>query len=100
MNSCGRLPHGKFAGGASTMWDLDSAWASESLVTALIRTFCDKNCQIFQGNTTPLSELLDAVEHPEEHQNLIVRVGGYSARFVNLTKELQNDVICRLRHSS
>ncbi|MBO5253995.1 MAG: hypothetical protein J6C51_08635 [Clostridia bacterium] len=100
MNSCGRLPHGKFAGGASTMWDLDSAWASESLVTALIRTFCDKNCQIFQGNTTPLRELLDAVEHPEEHQNLIVRVGGYSARFVNLTKELQNDVICRLRHSS
>ena len=28
INSCGRLPHEKFAGGASTMWDLDSAWAS------------------------------------------------------------------------
>jgi len=100
INSCGRMPHDKFAGGASTMWDFDSSWASEPVIEALIRTFIEKGGQIFQGNTTPLEELLDAQKNPEDHPQLIVRVGGYSARFVTLSAELQEDIINRIRHSS
>ena len=81
------------------MWDLDSALATEETVEAILRTFIDKNGQIFQGNATPLEELLKAREHPEGYEHLFVRVGGYSARFVNLSPALQNDVIQRLRHS-
>ena len=99
ITSCGRMPHEKFAGGASTMWDFDSAWATEPVIEALIRTFIAKGGQIFQGNTTPLSELLDALEHPEDHPQLIVRVGGYSARFVTLSRALQEDIINRIRHA-
>ena len=99
ITSCGRMPHDKFAGGASTMWDFDSSWATEPVIEALIKTFIDKNGQIFQGNTTPLSELLDAMEHPEEYPQLIVRVGGYSARFVTLSRALQEDIINRIRHA-
>lgn len=99
IHSCGKMPHRKFAGGASTMWDFDSAWATEEIIAAVIKTFIDKDCQIFQGNTTPLSELLDARVHPEEHKNLIVRVGGYSARFVTLSPELQEEIITRIRHA-
>ncbi len=40
-------------------------------------------------------ELLDAKEHPENHRNLIVRVGGYSDYFVNLEDKLQDNVIER-----
>ncbi len=40
-------------------------------------------------------DLIDAKEHPENHRNLIVRVGGYSDYFTNLTDELQNNVIER-----
>ncbi len=40
-------------------------------------------------------DLLDAKEHPENHRNLIVRVGGYSDYFVSLDEELQNNVIER-----
>ena len=40
-------------------------------------------------------DLLDAKVHPENHRNLIVRVGGYSDYFVNLGDELQNNVIER-----
>ena len=40
-------------------------------------------------------DLLDAKEHPENHRNLIVRVGGYSDYFVNLDDALQNSVIER-----
>ena len=40
-------------------------------------------------------ELLDAAEHPENHANLVVRVGGYSEYFTRLSKELQQMVIHR-----
>lgn len=100
INSCTRLPFEKFAGGASSMWDFDSSWASEWVIAALIKSFIQQGGQIFQGNTTPVEELLKAREHPEEYPQLIVRVGGYSARFVTLSQELQDDIIGRIRHSS
>ena len=80
------------------MWDFDSSWATEALIEALIKSFIDQKGQIFQGNTTPLEELLEAQKNPEEYKHLIVRVGGYSARFVTLSKELQEDIINRVRH--
>lgn len=41
------------------------------------------------------AELLDAKIHPQRHADLIVRVGGYSDYFINLTPELQDNVIAR-----
>ena len=82
------------------MWDFDSSWATVPVIEAVLKTFIEKGGQIFQGNTTPLEELIEAQNHPEEHRQLIVRVGGYSARFVTLSKELQNDIIGRLRHGA
>ena len=35
------------------------------------------------------------MENPDAHKNLIVRVGGYSDYFVNISEELQNNVIER-----
>ena len=46
-----------------------------------------------------LEELKDARIHPENHGDLIVRVAGYSDYFVNLTPELQDEVISRKEHS-
>ena len=40
-------------------------------------------------------ELLDAKAHPENHRDLIVRVGGYSDYFCNISKDLQQNVIDR-----
>ena len=100
INSCGRMPFDKFAGGASTMWDFDRAWASEAVVEAILRTFIQKGGQIFQGNTSSVEELRKAQQTPEDYPNLIVRVGGYSARFVTLQKNLQDDIIDRIRHGA
>lgn len=98
INSVGRMPHEKFAGGASTMWDFDSAWATEPIVETIIRTFIQKGGQIFQGNTTPVEELVKARENPQDYPQLLVRVGGYSARFVTLPRAVQDDIITRIRH--
>ena len=39
--------------------------------------------------------LVEASEHPEEYPNLMVRVAGYSAFFVDLPKSLRNEIISR-----
>ena len=92
------MPWEKFSGAASSMWDFDSSWINEELIEALLVSFMEQGGQIFQGNTTSVDELIEAKAHPESFKNLIVRVGGYSARFVNLRADLQDEIIQRYRH--
>ena len=99
INSCGKLRFDKFSGGASTMWDFDASFANEELIKAVLLTFFEKGGQIFQGNTTPVEELIEAKKNPEEYEHLMVRVGGYSARFVHLSADVQDEIINRMRHS-
>jgi pyruvate-formate lyase len=40
-------------------------------------------------------DLEAAIEHPELYQNLIVRVGGFSERFVNLPRHTQLEILSR-----
>ena len=40
-----------------------------------------------------------AQQHPDEYHNLVVRIAGYSAYFVDMTEAMQNDVISRAEHS-
>jgi formate C-acetyltransferase len=48
-----------------------------------------------QYNITDTEELKEAKVEPEEHRDLIVRIGGFSAYFVQLSPEIQEDVINR-----
>lgn len=96
--SVGNVGLEKVSGGASTMWDLDSNWANEETITAILKTFQDMGGQIFQGNTTDVGELKAAFKDPESHPELLVRVGGFSAVFVNLDRNVQREIIERHRH--
>lgn len=50
--------------------------------------------------TVASTEILkDAQNHPEKYLDLIVKVGGYSATFVDLGSPIQNDIINRLEHN-
>ena len=79
------------------MWDLDPSIVSNETVAALFTTFFEQGGHIFQGNVTSVEDLKRAKEDPENYKHLIVRVGGYSARFTNLSPELQNEIINRAR---
>ena len=48
-----------------------------------------------QFNVVSRETLLRAQQDPAKYQNLIVRVAGYSAYFVNLEKKVQQDIIER-----
>ena len=52
-----------------------------------------------QFNIVDKATLLDAQKHPENHPDLIVRVAGYSAYFVDLSKGLQDSIIARTEQS-
>jgi formate C-acetyltransferase len=60
-----------------------------------LRSWCDLGVPHIQFNVVDKETLLDAQAHPERHQNLIVRVAGYSTYFVDLSKGLQDHIIAR-----
>jgi trans-4-hydroxy-L-proline dehydratase len=99
MTSYLKLDSVLISGGASTMWDMDAETVDFPTLRAVFETFRKGGGMIFQGNTTTdLAELEDALERPEEYHHLIVRVGGFSARFVSLSQRVQREIIERHRH--
>jgi formate C-acetyltransferase len=64
-------------------------------IMALIRSYFKMNGHHIQFNVVSADTLKKAQKNPENYRNLIVRVAGYSDYFVDLTKELQNEIINR-----
>ncbi len=75
-----------------------SLLASEESVDKLIaytNAFMGAGGTHIQFNILDTQQLLDARKHPENYPDLIVRIGGFSAYFVQLSPEIQDDVIYR-----
>ncbi len=64
-------------------------------IKSLVNAFIAKGGEHIQFNFLDRRTLLDAKEHPDKHRDLIVRVAGYSAYFVNLTSDVQDEIIRR-----
>ena len=64
-------------------------------VGLLVRKFIEHGGHQLQLNTVNLEKMLDAQKHPENHRQLVVRIWGWSAYFVELDKEYQDHVIAR-----
>jgi formate C-acetyltransferase len=99
INSYASLPSRLVSGGASTMWDMDPTWINHALLHSIVDVFVQRGGQIFQGNMTSVQDLRKAFDDPDAYPNLIVRVGGFSARFVNLDRSLQVEIMERYRHA-
>jgi hypothetical protein len=61
-----------------------------------LRAWCELGIGHIQFNVIDKATLIDAQAHPENYTNLVVRVAGYSAYFIDLPKALQDDVINRV----
>lgn len=62
---------------------------------SLAKTYFERGGQQLSVTVVDKKELLDALENPQDHRNLIVRVGGFSAYFVDLERKLQENIISR-----
>ncbi|MBQ7679044.1 MAG: glycyl radical protein, partial [Butyrivibrio sp.] len=69
--------------------------AGDTRLVQFIRSWRDLKLWHIQFNVIDQATLLAAKAHPEQYRGLIIRVAGYSAYFVNLSDELQNDIIAR-----
>ena len=67
---------------------------------SFIRTWCDLKLWHLQFNIVNKETLLAAKKDPDKYRNLLVRVAGYSAYFVDLSPDLQDDIIARTEHSA
>jgi len=62
---------------------------------ALIDEYVKRKGMHSQFTVASQETLIDAQKHPENYRDLLVRVAGYSAYFVELNKALQDDIIGR-----
>lgn len=69
---------------------------STSKVAMLVRSFIEAGGHQLQLNAVDAETLRDAQQHPELHRGLIVRVWGWSAYFIELDREYQDQVIQRV----
>lgn len=74
---------------------LPSGHMSADLLIAIERAMAQANLKHIQMNCVSIEDLRDAQIHPENHQDLVVRICGFSAKFVALSPQFQEEFISR-----
>ena len=98
FNSVSKLPFNKTpSGGMNVKFQPRLFKGSEGYrnLKALLEGYFEKGGMHAQVNVVGREMLEDAVAHPEKYKNLLVRVVGYSAYFVSLSPEQQQEMIDR-----
>jgi len=67
-------------------------------LSMLIRTYFSRNGKHIQFNVVTQKTLRAAQKRPEKHKDLLVRIAGYSAHFIQLGKPMQEEIIKRTEH--
>ena len=66
----------------------------------LVRTYFRLGGSQLQPTCVSTDELRDARDNPDRHRDLIIKVGGYSTYFIDLGREIQEEVIARTEHGA
>jgi formate C-acetyltransferase len=104
VKSLTKLDHGQFGNGM--VLDLKFSPAllegpqERNALRKLIETYFELGGMEIQFNVISRDTLLAAQASPEEYEDLIVRVSGFSAYFVNLDRLCQDEIIARTEHGA
>ena len=77
---------------------IGGSMAARNKWVSLMRTYFQLGGSQIQPTAVSAETLRQAQTTPEQHQDLIVKVGGYSTYFVELGREIQEEVIARTEH--
>lgn len=107
LNSVAKIPYEWALDGISNTQTMNPdalGHSEEEQVKNLVQAmdgYFDQGAHHLNVNVFGTEKLIDAMEHPEkeEYANFTIRVSGYAVKFIDLTKEQQQDVISRTCHA-
>jgi len=102
LRSIAQLAHRHTCSGGTTFRINPSHFKGEGGVErlqTLIETYFALGGLHLQFIPVQKETLLDAVRHPERHRDLMIRVTGFSARFVELPPDAQQEIIQRAEYA-
>ena len=108
LNSVAKLPYEYALDGISNTQTISPntlGQNDEERANTLVRVmdgYFSRGAHHLNVNVFGIDKLRDAMEHPEkpEYANFTIRVSGYAVKFIDLTREQQEDVIARQSHES
>ena len=108
LNSVAKIPYEYALDGISNTQTISPntlGHNDEERANTLVRVmdgYFTKGAHHLNVNVFGVDKLRDAMEHPEkpEYANFTIRVSGYAVKFIDLTREQQEDVIARQSHES
>lgn len=96
LGSLLRLPHDNHAGMVQNLrLSRELYEAGREKVVGLLENYFERGGAQLMVSVVGREDLANAMERPEEYGDLIVRIGGFSARFVNLEKDVQKEIFER-----
>lgn len=104
VRSVANIPHTRYNQGTLLNQKLDPLFAhgekSVEALMAYLKTLCSLGVFHVQFNVVDEELLRDAQVHPEDHNDLLIRVASYTAFFTELGPETQGDIISRTTQTS
>lgn len=103
LKSVANIPHDRFVQGTLLNMKVEPELLSTengfTQMMALLKSMCSLGVFHVQFNVIDQEKLIRAQNNPEEYKGLLVRVAGYTAYFVELGKDVQDEIIGRtLQH--
>ncbi len=98
FRSMSKLPFDRINSGALNLRMQPAQFKGEEgldRLAHLLRTYFEMGGLQVQLSFASVEELRDAQKHPERYRDLMVRITGYSAAFVDMTREAQDEIIRR-----
>ena len=99
LRSLSNIDFTKFPNGSTLDLRFDPeplhTWEGRGKFMGFLKAFVDLGVMTMQISMVDEETLRDAQKNPEKYQNLMVKVAGYSARFVELSAQEQEELIRR-----
>jgi len=94
FNSLLKIPHNNHAGMVQNMRFTRDTWTSQK-AQKLVKDYFDCGGAQAMISVVGKDDLFNAIKNPDDYKDLIIRIGGLSARFVNLSKDVQMEIYDR-----
>jgi formate C-acetyltransferase len=102
INSVTKIDHSLLGNGLACTFNINpdiTLLNDGAIFESLLRSYVKLNGSHIQFNAISLKSLEEAQKNPDLYKDLMVRVSGYSARFIDLPKSVQDDIMVRYRYN-